>query len=205
MESEYIEIKKKEWNNWLTNSPIQITEWRLLTKNNTQDYYIQFMFRNTSNDDITGIKIAIALCDENGDKFKLVPFTYERIRMVKRRPFGDEYYINVGNRMPEKIKLSINEVRYEDGRIWGNYKSITRKELPKQTKIESLSQLQQSLIKRTFKVEHIMYIPERVMYVPLAEDNFWLCSCGQANEKTEETCVKCSLDKQWLFKNVKIG
>lgn len=204
METEYIEVRKKQWNNWLANSPIQITEWRLMAGTTSADYYIQFILRNTGNDDITNIKLAIALCDKNGEKFKLVPFEYKKIKMVKRRDFGEEYYINVGERIPEKIKLSINEVRYENGRVWSNYKSVRREILPKQTEIESLSEIQKNMIKRSFKVEHIMYIPERVMYIPVAEHNFWMCSCGQPNEATEETCIRCSLDKQWLFKNVKV-
>ena len=136
METEYIEVRKKQWNNWLANSPIQITEWRLMAGTTSADYYIQFILRNTGNDDITNIKLAIALCDENGEKFKLVPFEYKKIKMVKRRDFGEEYYINVGERIPEKIKLSINEVRYENGRVWSNYKSVRREILPKQTEIE---------------------------------------------------------------------
>ncbi|GAA0116366.1 ankyrin repeat domain-containing protein [Clostridium senegalense] len=177
-------------NNIDLNSPVEVLEWDILSKNDGNIYF-NILFRNLYQGVISAIKLELQGFNSFNEVVKVEgKDTFICYIQDLDGQLGCEFNNRNPVPLPEKdirkLNISIKEVVFGDGDfIYKNKKNEIKKEIEYITENEELMTL-----KKHTKTG-ICYANQ--------ESNLWICVCGRPNYENIKSCVRCNLDKEYVF------
>ena len=199
----YIHIQGIQIESYELDCPVEIEKGALLFDNLTKSILLQLRLGilNTENQEISSVKLKIECRDDAGDEIpnlKKVDDIYKEVNVLKSRTFGEKRPIVLDPRV-RKVKVGIGLVTFKNGETW-NSSGIGLK-LPK---IESIEILDKELLEQLERDINSQKSEEKkkVIYFPKQLRSYWTCTCGMPNSNNRQTCCRCDLSKDWIFKTI---
>lgn len=170
------------------NSPVYIEGYDVV-KSGENKTGLSIRFRNMCSHTVTAIKLTAVGCNSFGDvvqidgkdEFCII------IQDLNEKPssyFVTKRIIPLPSDEIRKVELSVSQVCFSDGTKsfhQPEYTSVDR------CKIEGDDLKAAQLIMSGSKC------------FPVIKDTYWMCACGRANRKTENTCMLCGKSKEYIF------
>ena len=186
MSERYKTLYRLPENLYSIGSPVIIAAGALLKDNQSGKVLAQIKFKSISDKSIKAVKIRVLVFDVTGASVgDAVEHQYLDLNIKRNDEFGSKEAVPLSFDTTRSFSAQVLSVIFSDGSIW---------EAPKKAEWNQL--VEQKEISDFFKDEELVkqYILEtggKSKYVPVEADDFWLCSCGAINHKSEELCISC--------------
>lgn len=192
-------IKYIEVNNYILDCPIDIKKGALLLDNQKNRILLQLKLLNISNKRISSVFVDVNTFDDANDPIQgieTIKHAFLDVALETRKTCGDNNPI-IMDKNVRNVEVNITKVVYESGEIWRSEgKDVYLK--PDQSILEKVDLDMLDYLKH--ESQNVGYDFDQILYKPIELDNLWLCSCGRPNEKLNSTCVRCDIDKNWVFR-----
>lgn len=177
-------------NNIDLNSPVEVLEWDILSKNDGNIYF-NILFRNLHQGIISAIKLELQGFNSFNEVVKVEgKDTFTCYIQDLDGQLGCEFNNRNPVLLPEKdirkLNISIKEIAFNNGNfIYKNKKNEIERE------IECITENEELMILKKHTKTGVCYAKE--------ENNLWICVCGRPNYENVKKCVCCNLDKEYVF------
>ncbi len=178
------EIEKKKFD---INSPVHILSYDIY-KGSDDHTYLSLRLQNLNSNTVKAIKLTVIGYNsfneivqiDNKDSFMIL---IQDLNLCRDTEFSNVKGIILPNNEIRKIKVSISQVCFEDGRII----NIT----PRYIEVSPIpiDNSDERAIAKQYSIKAMCY-PEK-------KEDYWICSCGYPN--TGDICASCQKDKNWIF------
>lgn len=184
--------------------PIEIETGALLFDSKTNKVLLQLRLNILGIDEHQYLKanLLIDCFDEVGDHlpgFNPYHHAFTRINAIGVLSFENEMPIILDPKV-RRVEIAVEKVVYVDGREWFPSGEIVAP--LEQKKINTLNLEMRDQVNRDIS----FYLPDenrdRIIYIPMQQDHYWLCSCGRPNWNSEVICCRCGLSRKWVFRNL---
>jgi len=198
MEKErYKIIKLVEHKEWLKDAPIKIEKSQLLFDTEKNTTLLQIKMFNLSEKIIKSVYLDVNCFDDTNEFIKAITdVTYLVLEAQPQTDFGDRQPVPLESLQVASVEIIISKVIFTDGTVWNNSDKEAGIILAEQEVIDHNDDLYEQ-IKREFIGKKT--IP---CYWFENSENFWRCTCGQANSNDVLTCGYCGIEKAWLEKHL---
>lgn len=172
------------------NSPVEILRWDILSKNDG-NIYLNVSFRNLNQGVISAIKLELKGYNSFNELIKIEgKDTFISYIQDLDGQLGSEFINEVPILLPKKdirkLDISIKEVAFNNGKfIYKNEENIIERKVEYITNEDELKMLRQ-------------YVDNSICYGK-EENDLWICVCGRPNYGKIQKCVRCNLDKEYVF------
>ncbi len=176
---------------YVENSPVIILAGAILKDNTTNGVLGQLKLKSLSNQIIKSVEVELELYDASGKKQgKKVKHEFLDLNVPRNMEFGSKEAIELPNNDARSFKVNIKKVLFSNGESWNNKKTYYKLE-----KQEALNSILNSNELNYFKERYGIHSE----YVPVKQENLWICTCGTINDKEEQECSFCKLDKDTIL------
>lgn len=184
--------------------PIEIETGALLFDSKTSKVLLQLRLNILGIDEhrFSKVSLRIDCFDEVGDHvagFNPFHHTFTRLNVFSAFSFENEIPIILDSSV-RRVEIALEKVAYINGSEW--YPSGELIVPPAQKKINTLNLEMRDQVNRDIS----FYLPDenrdRIKYIPMQLDHYWLCSCGRPNRNSEVVCCRCALSRKWVFRNL---
>jgi len=194
----YERIKDIEFNHFQLDSPVEIIKGALLLDNQNHRVLLQLKLLNVSNSKISSVYISVKSYDDANDQILengTVEQTYLDLNANPKESFGDKNPI-ILDKTVRNIKAQIIKVVFTSGEVWRNenneYFQKPKQELLRNIDGSLLTYLKQKANNEGYNFAVMKYFPEMI-------DNMWICACGRPNKASNNECVRCGMNKKFIF------
>ncbi|MBU9728470.1 tetratricopeptide repeat protein [Diplocloster modestus] len=161
---------------------------------------LQFKFINLQPKNIEALKLEIQCfdLDQNplGDH---VLFQYMDLNVGKNESFGEQTPVYLSQNGARKFNIYVKKVYFEDDSNWEG--DALLRPLSPQKDLEEFGELKQQFL---FELKKVWSKTEGNIYPEDLED-FWYCTCGAVNLKSQTECIACDISKDELFSLLDFG
>ncbi|NEU05025.1 ankyrin repeat domain-containing protein [Clostridium senegalense] len=177
-------------NNIDLNSPVEVLEWDILSKNDGNIYF-NILFRNLHQGIISAIKLELQGLNSFNEVVKVEgKDTFTCYIQDLDGQLGCKFNNRNSALLPEKdirkLNISIKEIAFNNGNfIYKNKKNEIERE------IECITENEELMILKKHTKTGVCYAKK--------ENNLWICVCGRPNYENVKKCVRCNLDKEYVF------
>ena len=171
-------------------SPVTIAAGALLLDNQTGSVMAQLKFRNVSQHDIKAVFVSVEAFDVAHTQLSGVE-SYQYLDLQEKRDaeFGQKQAIRLPDATARSFAPRCTRVVLDDDTLWEAPENAAWESLPKPTPISEK-------VSGELLEQHKRDTAEYAVYAPESFSGLWLCTCGELNEETEETCHICRLSRQ---------
>lgn len=172
-------------------SPVIIVAGVLLRDNANGKLLGQLKFKSISSKPIRELGIQVVALDESNNMID-EPRTYQYtgIQIERNQEFGENVPIFLECKSAFSISVVCKQIAFSDGTSYIYPPDANWKLLPEQKKIDSvLGELSSQYRRETTNLSR---------YIPVAQDDLWLCACSAINHCNERSCNKCKQDVKAL-------
>ena len=167
-------------------SPLIIAAGALLKDNQTGKVLAQLKLKSISDKSIKAVKIRVLAFDVAGASIgDAVEHQYLDLKVNRNDEFGSKEAVPLTLDTTRSFSAQVLSVIFSDGSIWDAPPNAEWNKLLEQKEISDLLN-DGELVK-----QYILETGGKSKYVPVEADDFWLCSCGAINHKSETNCVSC--------------
>lgn len=198
MEKErYKIIKLVEHKEWIKDAPIKIDKSQLLFDTEKNTTLLQIKMINLSEKTIKSVYVDVNCFDDTNKFIKAITdVTYLLIEAQPQTDFGDKQPVLLESLQIARVEIFISKVIFTDGMVWNNFGKETGIILGEQEVIDHNNELYEQV-----KREFIGKKTPPCYWFESSED-YWRCTCGQANSHKALICGCCGLEKAWLEKHL---
>lgn len=184
--------------------PIEIETGALLYDNKASKVLLQIRLNILGVDyhHFSSVSLRIDCFDEVGDRvagFNPYHQSFTSLNTFGVFSFENEIPILLDAKV-RRVETAIEKVVYIDGTEW--FPSSESIVPPAQKKINTLSLELYDQVNRDIS----FFLPDenrdRIIYIPMQLNNYWLCSCGRPNRNSQVICGRCGLSRKWIFRNL---
>lgn len=192
----YKVIKTDVQREWLAGCPVRIDKYNILIDNQTGNNVLQIKYTVLFDKSIKSAWADIFCFDDANDPLiTLTNIAYNNINVRAKMSFGDKQPVAVNANGVGNIKIAIKKVVFTDDTVWRNDESIIGTALPEQLSAkEAYGELYNQYYIESVKLK----LPYDKALVNT--DEYWRCTCGQANAADAETCCFCGASLEALAK-----
>ncbi len=184
---------------WMAGLPVAVTEARIVAPTDGEGgTYLALGMQNLSDQPLLGVFFAVKCADLL--KQELTGIEKLTVQDIRLEP-GELWFSSKPFPLPDgdtrRIELTVKNVVLADGTIWSNETGEALTALADQPALDLPSELGSELFResRSYVPAHD---PEKIFrYQPQAEEDYWLCACGQLN--TGASCLACGMERSALF------
>jgi len=191
-------IKYIDFNEIQLDAPVDIMKGALILDNKHERLLLQLKLANTSSYKISSVYISVDSYDDANDKIhnvEVVEHAYLDLNANPKEVFGEKNPVFVNDRT-RNAEVTITKVVFSNGQVWRNESSEIYNK-PKQKELTILDGSLLTYLKQ--KVKSNGYDHESVKYFPEADNDLWLCTCGRPNKASNNVCVRCGMNKKFIF------
>lgn len=185
-------------------SPIEIETGALLYDSKTNKVLLQLHLNILGIDDhrFSAVNLRIDCFDEVGDPvagFNPYYHTFTKLNTFGIYSIENEIPIILDPRV-RRVEVALEKATYTDGSEW--FPSGQFVIPPAQKRVNTLNLEMRDQVNRDIH----FYLPDenrdRIVYIPMQMDHYWLCACGRPNLNSEVNCCRCGLSRKWAFRNL---
>lgn len=180
--------------------PILFETGNLLRDTLTGKMMLQAKFRNVSEKTVVAFLISVDCFDVKGELIgKLEEFQYLDLSAGSNQFFGYKTPIILPYDHTRSIAITAKEVVFENNELWKNKKKIPYSSIPSsKNMLDILGEKLYEQYVREFRKQGKMFLHG---FVPVEEDGYWICSCGQFNLADDKACLNdfCKIEKDFIF------
>lgn len=189
----YISLYRLPENLYTEESPIVIAAGALLKDNQTNKVLAQLKFKNLSRKEIKALKVNIKAFDVSGAELQGVEdYQYLDLSAASNMEFGQDKAIPMPDDVTRAISVFCTSIIFSDNSMW-EAKGTLWEPLPKQRNLENL------LGNNGLCEQYRRDTTPLARFEPMEYQDLWLCSCGEINKKTENTCISCDISREQFF------
>ena len=191
-EKRYENISTEEHRRWYPDAPFQIKRSQLLYDKLTQTKILRIRAKNLASSEISFLDTEIVCYDDAGNYL-----TEEKNVIIEgegalpHTEFGANQTIELSNAQTSKVEIKVLEAVFTDGTIWRSAGFVEPLELIEPIKFTPEDSDYQFLLEESKSAGVIL---ENRFYEC---SDYWICTCGQANRPSRETCTDCKTAKDW--------
>lgn len=190
-------IKVFEHREWLKDAPVKVEKSQLLFDTKKDQTILQIKLFNLSDSIIRSVYLNINCFDDAMDYImSLVDITYLSVDAKPQSNFGDRQPVILKSSQVANVEIIISKVVFTDDTVWRNEDKNIGLLLPEQLQINTQDNLYEQII-REFDGMSV-----RPCYWIESNEEYWRCTCGQANSLTVIKCGYCGIEKKWLNKHL---
>ena len=175
------------------NSPVEILKWNIVSINNNE-YYFNISFRNLNQGIISAVKLEIQGFNSFNEIVKVDgEDAFECYIQDLDVQLGCEFENIVPILLPKNdirnLDITIKEISFNSGKfIYKNRPNKIDLEVEYITEDDELNTL------KTYAHKAMCYAEEK--------NNLWICVCGRPNYESSKKCVRCGLEKDYVFSSL---
>lgn len=125
---------------------------------------------------------------------------YTGLDIPRNGVFGMDVPIRVRNPSTRNIEFVIKSVTTTSGETWENKDGIRfNMSLEQKSLFNVQGDLNKQFIDNCIR-DGIDYT--RLIFQPVFNSSYWLCSCGALNWSDENVCCECKVSRKWLYDNI---
>ena len=176
--------------NFDLNSPVEVLRYEILSKDN-ENIYFNISFRNLNQGVISAVILELQGFDSFNELIKVDgndKFTC-RIQDLNGQlgsSFKNMYPVLLPKKDIRKLDITVKEVSFNGGKFI--YKNEANKI---EVEVENIKDEDEIKALRKHTQDGICYAKEC--------NNLWVCVCGRPNHENVKKCVRCGLDKEYVF------
>lgn len=189
----YRQVKLYKTFQFCPDSPIDILKGALYIDNKTNKIVFQLKFINMQNKNIKAIYINVKGFNELGEKLEDKEYSYLDIYAGRGKDFGTKQLKELDDNTIRHITVKIDKVIFEDDSIWEN----KEEHLVERTELKLIPKKYNNIVVNKLNETNTEI---KTFYFPTEKDAYWSCLCGTYNLKENNTCYKCGLNKEKVFK-----
>lgn len=186
-------IKTSDHKEWLAGSPLKIEQSRLVWVSQDGKTILQLELFNLSDMTIKSVFLDIDCFNEAAaSPVSINDYAILGVNAAPHTHFSEREPVILEPAKTTSVKIIISKVVFADGSLWRNDAKSPGVVLPEQKAIDFRHPLFGQIVREcNLKgIRHDYWFGE--------SDNYWRCTCGQANERDALQCGYCKADKQWL-------
>ncbi|MGG7163455.1 ankyrin repeat domain-containing protein [Clostridium ihumii] len=172
------------------NSPVEVLRYEILSKDN-ESIYFNISFRNLNQGVISAIILELQgfnsfnelIKVDGNDKFTCC---IQDLNGQLGSSFKNMYPVLLPEKDIRKLDITIKEVSFNEGKFI--YKNEANKI---EVEVENIKEEDEFKALRKHTQDGICYAKEC--------NNLWVCVCGRPNHENVRKCVRCGLDKEYVF------
>lgn len=192
----YSVLKSGEQKEWLAGCTVKVEKYNILLDNQTGQNVIQIKYRALGDKKVKSFWVDVYCYDDAMDLITTVSdAAYISVNASKGESFGDRQPISVNANSIGNIKVAVKKIVFADESVWRNNNGEIGIILPEQTYAREFY----GELFNQFYIE-TQNIKARAVKAPIIGDDYWQCTCGQGNSKTDESCILCGADVNELAK-----
>ncbi|MCU6733443.1 tetratricopeptide repeat protein [Diplocloster agilis] len=176
------------------NCPVLLQKSGLLFDSVKSLNVLQFKFINLQHKNIEALNIKIQCFDLDQNPLGgHVLFQYRDLNIGKNESFGEQTPIYLSQNDARKFNIYVKKVYFDDDSYWEG--DALLRSLSPQTDLEEFGELKQQFL---IELKKVWSKTEGNIYPEELED-FWYCTCGAVNLKSQSECIACDISKDKLF------
>lgn len=180
---------------WLRGCPIKIDKYNILFDTIENINILQAKYQNISKKAVKSMWIAIDGWDDAMDKtITLNNIAYLNVNVEIRGYFGANIPVKLNSASTSNVKISIEKVVFDDDSVWRNNNIEASVSLPVISAAEKFGDLYEQYCIEAEKLS----LSNTNAFID--DVDFWVCPCGQGNEKSDERCCSCNTSRDTLLK-----
>ncbi len=191
-QSRYAILEKNTFARFVPGCPVLYEKSNLLLDNQTKNVLLQAKFRNTSNADVKAFIFDVECYDISKELLDLVSnCQFLDMRVKPGETFGEKQPVFLSSPLTRKTKVIPKKVVFANGNVWTNksepdFPAYGYLRLPEPKRIsEHIPTHLIEQFKRDCKEA------KTVAFLPIINDAYWQCCCGQLNDGTRDKCLNC--------------
>ena len=197
---------------WLIGCPVEISKGVLLLDNQKQNVVLQLKLRNVGSKTLIQVDFEVKRFDLAGDLIDNlkdpVLYSYLDLDVKSKETFGDKNAVILGINPTRKVQIVFSKVIFQNGSVWRNENGEIGHEIQTQNATDVLGADLTDQYEREYRLEYPEIIRDNIYnhnIMPELTEEYWLCTCGFPNEKTNQFCGRCGVAKEWLFNSIEKG
>lgn len=197
MADRYKIIRTNIHNEWLSTCPIKIEKSQIVLDTKENTLVMQVRMFNLIDKMIKSVFLNIEAFDVSKKMIqRKTDVAFLAVNALGHTTFGDRIPVSLDSLQTANVTIVINKVIFENDEIWSNINEDLGIELPAQALIDYndalYNQIEREFLGTKFKFD----------YWYESHNEYWRCTCGQANDKHSLKCGYCGADKEWLEKHL---
>ncbi len=192
-----------ENNIWTASCPVDIRQGALIYDTLVGQHCLQLQMVNLGQKPLISVYVDVYCYDEGGNLLLGEPINiiYRDLNTPKDGVFGDTetFYLRSGR--VKSVSCHVVRVMYLSGEIW---KPAGR---PVRVNAQSFDQLEPDLKQLFFQRLRDSYfsgVETEFKVIARQDHDFWVCTCGKANDNDQEQCQRCGMNRAWILQNLNV-
>lgn len=192
-----------ENNIWTDSCPVDIRQGALIYDALVGQHCLQLQMVNLGEKTLVSVYVDVYCYDDSGNLLLGEPINiiYRDLSAPKDAVFGDTetFYLRSGR--VKSVSCHVVRVMYLDGQIW------RPQGRPVRVNAQSFETLEPDLKQIFFKRLRESYfsgVETEFNVIARQDEDFWVCTCGKANENNLENCRRCGMNRAWILQNLNV-
>lgn len=196
MADRFTQLYQLPHNLYSPDSPVILAAGTLLHDHQTGKVISQLKFKSVTDKTIKALKVKISAFDVSGQPVKgVLDYQYLDLNVSNGHDFGSNKAILMPDPVVRSFIVDSIIVIFKDGGTWES--SVPFTALPVQKELNAV--LDNAELEKQYRLE----TTNQSNFCPQENSGLWQCACGEWNKY--DTCIKCKVNKNKLFKSLDIS
>lgn len=181
---------------WIESSPVELIKGAILFDCIEKTNVLQLKLCNNSFSKLETLKISIQCFIEETTTYNMeINYLYKNLCVLPQNTFGEDVAIALPNAEISRVNIKLANVKLA-GEKELDISQLVQRQKPSLLEVDSL---EKNCIKELYEITSGETFLFEKRYMPIFNDEIWVCTCGKVNLFSSNICTRCSRQKKILL------